>query len=68
MSGYVKAFLRGDVFNGHISRAEEPLKKYMVGFVGSDFWPIGSGTLVEVCGFAGILTAHHVAAEIFRRN
>jgi hypothetical protein len=68
MSGYVKARVRGDVFNAHISRAQEPLKKYMVGFVGSDFWPIGSGTLVKTCGFEGILTAHHVTAEILRRG
>jgi hypothetical protein len=68
MSGYVKACVRGDEYNVHISRAQEPLKKYMVGFVGSDFWPIGSGTLVNTCGFEGILTAHHVAAEIFRQS
>ena len=68
MSSYVKAYLRGDVFNAHISRAQEGLKKHMVGFVGSDFLPIGSGTLVKTCGYEGILTAHHVTAEIFRRN
>lgn len=66
MAGYVKATVRLDVFNAHVAAAQQPLKKFMVGFVGSDFWPIGSGTLVKAWGFEGILTAHHVSAEIFR--
>jgi hypothetical protein len=68
MAGYVKVSVRADVFSAHISRAQQPLKKFMVGFVGSDFWPIGSGTLVKTRGFEGILTAHHVAAEVSRRG
>src|SRR5258707_13230313 len=67
MAGYIKASLRSDVFNVPISLAQEPLKKFMVGFMGSDDWPIGSGTLVKTRGFEGILTASHVAAEIFRQ-
>jgi hypothetical protein len=68
MAGYVKVSVRSDVFLTRIALAQEPLKKFMVGFVGDDFWPIGSGTLVKTCGFEGILTAYHVAAEVSRRG
>jgi hypothetical protein len=68
MAGYVKAKVRMDVFNAHVAAAQQSLKKFMVGFVGSDFWPIGSGTLVKAWGFEGILTAYHVAAAVSRHD
>jgi hypothetical protein len=68
MAGYIRATVRADVFNAHIALAKEPLKKFMIGFVGDDFWPIGSGTLVKTCGFEGILTAYHVAAEVSKHD
>jgi hypothetical protein len=66
MASYIKATVRADLFNSHIALAKEPLKKFMVAFTGTDDWPIGSGTLVKLSGFEGILTAHHVASKIFR--
>ncbi len=48
----------------HIECASKIIKDYTAIFVFDD-GRIGSGTFVSVRGFAGILTAHHVAEHLF---
>lgn len=53
----------------HIARSIGVIKTFMVTFIveandGKE-QPIGSGTFVKTCGFEGVLTAYHVARELF---
>jgi hypothetical protein len=49
----------------HMARAAEVIKNYMVTFIVNEE-PLGSGTIVKTCGVEGILTANHVAEELFK--
>src|SRR5262249_14556773 len=66
MSGFVSMeHLRVDSLRPHIAKAAEVIKDYTAIFVFPD-GNFGSGTFVNIGGFAGILTAHHVAAHLDR--
>ena len=49
----------------HLAGAGEVIKQYMVTFIANEE-PLGSGTIIETCGVEGILTANHVAEELFK--
>jgi hypothetical protein len=49
----------------YFASAGEVIKQYMVTFIANEE-PLGSGTIIETCGVEGILTANHVAEELFK--
>lgn len=74
MSGFVKVSVKAyrdqgldlmGLLTPKLARAGEEIKKYMVTFIVNEE-PLGSGTLVKTCGVEGILTANHVAEELFK--
>ena len=54
----------------HVERSIAVIKTFMVTFIAETAdgteQPIGSGTFVKTCGFEGVLTAYHVARDLFR--
>jgi len=65
MSGVVAVRnVKFDLLTPQIEKASWAIKDYTAIFVFDD-GEIGSGTFVNVCGFTGVLTAHHVAQHLF---
>ena len=66
MSGFVAIHhVKFDALRPHIAKAAEVIKDYTAIFSFND-GSFGSGTFVNIGGFTGILTAHHVAEHLGR--
>jgi hypothetical protein len=66
MAGFVAIeHVKFESLRPHIAKAAEVIKDYTVIFAFND-GAFGSGTFVNVGGFAGILTAYHVAEHLGR--
>jgi hypothetical protein len=53
-----------EILNSHIGRAYEAIQPFMVSFIVNE-QAFGSGTFVKACGLEGVLTANHVAKDLF---
>jgi hypothetical protein len=53
-----------EIFSPHIERAYKAVQPFMVSFIVNE-QAFGSGTFVKTCGLEGVLTASHVAKDLF---